>query len=188
MPTRPDFRLNTARLDLRPVTPADCDDLVALEADPEVMRFLNGGLSVPEQGCGDGDFLTPRGIEPEVLAAHERATGHFVGWFALFDDGMVSGCKTGELGYRLRSEAWGKGHGTEGARALVTEAFGRLGFDRVRAQTMAANLGSRRLLEKAGFRHVETVFPSSAAAIPGAEQGEVVCEIWRDPAPGAGPA
>jgi RimJ/RimL family protein N-acetyltransferase len=53
---------------------------------------------------------------------------------------------------------------------------------------MAINLGSRRVLEKAGFRHVETVFPSSAAAIPRAEQGEVVYEIWRDPAPGAGPA
>ena len=185
---RPDFRLNTARLVLRPITPADRADLVALEADPVVMRFLNGGLPVPVEGRVNGDFLTPRGTEPEVLAAHERATGQFVGWFALFDDGMVGGYKTGELGYRLRREAWGQGYGTEGARALVAEALGRLGFDRVRAQTMAANLGSRRVLEKAGFRHVEMVFPSSAAAIPGTELGEVVYEIWRDPALGAGPA
>lgn len=179
---RPNFRLNTARLVLRPVTLADRADLVALEADPEVMRFLNGGLPVPVEGCADSDFLTPRGTEPEVLAAHELATNHFVGWFALFDDGMVGGLKTAELGYRLRREAWGKGYGTEGARALVTEAFGRLGFDRIRAQTMAVNRGSRRVMEKAGFRPTETDFSSAVTPIPGDEQGEVIYEIRRDEA------
>ncbi len=147
------------------------------------MRFLNGGHPVPEEGYPDGDFLTPRGSEPEVLAAHERPTGLFIGWFALFDDGVVGGLRTAELGYRLRREAWGKGYGTEGARALVAEAFQRRGFDRVRAQTMAVNLGSRRVLEKAGFRHVETVFPPSSVPTPGDEQGEVVYELGRDELP-----
>jgi RimJ/RimL family protein N-acetyltransferase len=176
----PNFRLITARLSLRSSTPGDCADLVALEADPEVMRFLNGGRPVPLHGIAGGDFLTPRGTEPEVLVAHERETGAFVGWFALFDDGMTGGCKTEELGYRLRRDAWGKGYGTEGARALVAEAFGNLGFDRVRAQTMAVNHGSRRVVEKVGFRYVETVFPSFPDPIPGSEQGEVIYEIWRD--------
>ena len=179
MPMLPDFRLTIARLTLRPVTPADCADLVALEADPEVMRFLNGGRPVPSEGCIDSDFLTPRGTEPEVLAAHERSTGHFVGWFALFDDGVVDGLKTAELGYRLRREAWGKGYATEGARALVAEALGRLGFDRVRAQTMVVNQASRRVMEKAGMRLVETVLLSSPSLIPGGEQGEVVYDIRR---------
>lgn len=61
--------LNTARLRLRPVMPADRVHLIALEADPEVMYFLNGGLPVPEEGLPDADFLTPRGTEPEVMAA-----------------------------------------------------------------------------------------------------------------------
>lgn len=176
----PDVRLTTARLVLRPVSPADRADLVALEMDPEVMRYLNGGLPVHEQGGVHGDFLTPRGTEPEVLAAHERETGCFVGWFALFDDGLVSGLKTAELGYRLRRQAWGQGYGTEGASALVAEALGRLGFDRVRAQTMAAHLGSRRVMEKAGFCYAETVFPPSLVAIPGSERGEVIYEVRRN--------
>ena len=171
--------LNPPRLALRPVTPADRADLVALEADPEVMRFLNGGRPVPEDGCPEGDFLTPRGTEPEVLTAHAHATGQFIGWFALFDDGLAEGLRTSELGYRLRRDAWGQGYGTEGARALVAEALGRWGFDRVRAQTMAVNLGSRRVLKKAGFRHVETVFPLFPHPIPGDEQGEVVYEVRR---------
>ncbi|WP_310314532.1 GNAT family N-acetyltransferase [Hydrogenophaga palleronii] len=176
----PDFRLITARLVIRSSTPADCADLVALEADPEVMRFLNGGRPVPLEGYTDGDFLTPRGTEPEVLVAHERETGEFVGWFALFGDGLAGGCKTAELGYRLRRDAWGKGYGAEGARALVAEALGNLGFDRVRAQTMTVNHGSRRVMEKAGFRYVETVFPSFLEPLAGGEQGEVIYEVWRD--------
>ena len=178
----PEPRLNTPRLTLRPVRPADRADLVALEADPEVMHFLNGGRPVPEAGCPGADFLTPRGSEPEVLMAHERATGRFVGWFALFDDGLVDGLRTAELGYRLQREAWGHGYGTEGAQALVAEAFGREGFDRVRAQTLAVNLGSRRVLEKAGFRHVDTVCPTFAHPIPGSEHGELIYEVRRDSA------
>lgn len=163
------------------MTPADRDHLVALEADPEVMRFLNGGLPVPETGCPDADFLTPRGTEPEVLAAHERSTGRFIGWFALFDDGLVDGLRTAELGYRLHRTFWGRGFASEGVCALVVQAFEQLGFDRIRAQTMAVNAGSRRVLDKAGFRHVDTVFPAFLKNLPGGEAGEAVYERRRHP-------
>lgn len=168
--------LTTARLALRPVTPADRADLIALEADPAVMRFLNGGRPVPEAGWPDGSFLTPRGTEPEVLAAHTRATGDFVGWFALFDDGVVGGLKTAEIGYRLRHQAWGQGYATEGVLALTAEALGRLGFARVRAETMATNIASCRVLEKAGFRQVETGSTRFAPPVPGNNPGEIVFE------------
>ena len=169
----------TIRLSLRPVTPADRAQLMALEADPEVMHFLNGGQPVPEEGLPGADFLTPRGTEPEVMVAHERNGGSFVGWFALFDDGLADGVKTAELGYRLRRATWGKGLATEGVLALVTEAFDTMGFGRVRAQTMAVNLASRRVLEKAGFRHVETVRPRFTCPVPGGDEGEAVYEIRR---------
>ncbi len=175
--------LSTRRLDLRPATPADREHLVALEADPEVMRFLNGGLPVPEAGDADADFLTPRGTEPEVLVAHERSTGRFIGWFALFDDGRVDGQRTAEVGYRLDRAAWGQGYATEGLAALVDQAFDTLGFDRVRALTLAVNAGSRRVLEKGGFRHIDTVFPACVQPPPGGEAGEVVYERRRRPDP-----
>ena len=171
--------LQTDRLIMNPVTPHDRSELVALEADPEVMRFLNGGQLVTEDGVVEGDFLTPRGTEPEVMAARIVETDEFLGWFALFDDGWVDGMKTGEVGYRLRRKHWGKGLATEGVLALVANAFESLGFDRIQAQTMAINQGSRRVLEKAGFRHVETLFPQLPKPVPGDEQGEVVYEIRR---------
>lgn len=171
--------LRTSRLTLRPVTPDDGADLVALEADPEVMRYLNGGQPVPEAGLPDGDFLTPRGTEPEVLAAQETATGRFVGWFAFFDDGIVDGLRTAEIGYRLARSAWGKGYGTEGAKALIARAFDEWGFDCIKAETMAVNLASRRVMEKAGMAPIRTIFPNFSVPIPGSDQGEVVYEIRK---------
>jgi RimJ/RimL family protein N-acetyltransferase len=143
------------------------------------MRYLNGGQPVPDAGLPDADFLTPRGDEPEVLAAHDRASGAFIGWFALFDDGLVDGVHTAEVGYRLCRSNWGKGYATEGVRALIEVAFGALGFDRARAETMAVNLASRRVVEKAGLRHIKTAFPNCTTLIPGAELGEVIYEIRK---------
>jgi RimJ/RimL family protein N-acetyltransferase len=153
--------------------------LIALEADTEVMRFLNGGEPVPEAGLSDADFLTPRGEEPEVLAAELRESGTFIGWFALFDDGLVDGLRTAEIGYRLARSAWGQGYATEGVQALVGVALDRLGFDRVRAETMATNLASRRVLEKAGFRHIKTLYPTRAWELSGGAHGDVVYEVRK---------
>lgn len=177
----PDRPLTTARLTLRPVTPADRADLVALEADPKVMLYLNGGRPVPEEGIANGEYLTPRGTEPEVMALLDRETGVFLGWIAFFDDGFRDGLRRSEIGYRLHRAAWGKGLATEAARALIDWAFDRGCYDCVRASTMAVNLGSRRVMEKAGMRHVQTVFPPFSDPIPGADQGEVIYEIRRIP-------
>ncbi|HMS94389.1 MAG TPA: GNAT family N-acetyltransferase [Tabrizicola sp.] len=171
--------LTTARLTLRPVTPADRADLIALEADPEVMFYLNGGRPVPEEGIFNGEYLTPRGAEPEVMAMLDRETGVFLGWIAFFDDGMVDGLRRSEIGYRLHQAAWGKGLATEAAKALIAWAFDQGGFDCVRASTMAVNFGSRRVMEKAGMRHVETGFPPFSDPIPGSDQGEVIYEIRK---------
>ena len=99
---------------------------MSLEASPEVMRYLNGGRPVPEEGMTHSDFLTPRGTESEVLAAHESATGRFVGWFCIFDDGFHKGLHTAELGYRLSRWAWGQGFATEGAKGLLRNNLNKL--------------------------------------------------------------
>ena len=145
--------LETARLVLRRLTLDDLDDLVALDGDPEVMRFLTGGSGTPREE-----------IEREILprwlgyyeqydgfgfwAAIERATGEFLGWFSFrpHEDpppGEV------ELGYRLRRAAWGRGYATEGARALIRKGFTEFGVTRVIANTYEYNVGSRRVMEKA---------------------------------------
>ena len=42
----------TARLKLSLAREVDRENLISLERDPEVMRFLNGGRSVPDEEAG----------------------------------------------------------------------------------------------------------------------------------------
>ncbi|MFC4146654.1 GNAT family N-acetyltransferase [Micromonospora mangrovi] len=179
--------LETARLRLRRLTTADVDHLVELDSDPEVMRFLTGGRPTPRATVRDGQLprlLAAYDRHPDLgrWAALDRATGEFLGWFALdpSDDGSEA-----ELGYRLRRSAWGRGLATEGSRALVRHAFAVAGVRRVWAQTMAVNSRSRSVMARAGLRHLRTFHLTFDDPIPGTEHGEVEYELrreeWRTP-------
>ncbi len=168
--------LQTTTLTLRPCTPDDRADFIALERDPEVMHFLNGGaVDHATTDPKDVNFLMPRGSEPYVWTARRTATGVFAGWFCLFPESE----NLAEIGYRLRRDAWGQGLASEGASALVAWGFDSAGYDRIVACTMAVNRGSRRVMEKLGMKHARTTFPDFPARIPGAEQGEVWYELLR---------
>ncbi len=159
--------LETARLTLREFTEGDLAALVELNADPEVMRHLTGGVPV----CPDRirqevlpAFLRFHAQSPEFgyWAAVEKQTGDFVGWFQFRPKDDFGGGV--ELGFRLKRSAWGKGYATEGTRALVARGFGELGVRRVFARAMASNRGSIRVMEKAGLTfdrgYLEPEFPA----------------------------
>jgi RimJ/RimL family protein N-acetyltransferase len=59
----------------------------------------------------------------------------------------------GELSFWLDERYAGQGLITEGAEAVVTFAFDRLGLNRVCAYHMARNQASGRILAKLGFQH-----------------------------------
>lgn len=168
--------LQTKSLNLRPCQPSDSLDFMALERDPDVMRFLNGGVPVDqEQGDPESDFLMPRGTEEHVWTARRTSDDTFVGWFCLWPDAE----RVAELGYRLRQDMWGKGFATEGAEALIRWGFETCHYDRVFAGTMAVNNGSRKVMEKIGMVYVKTFILQGARPIPGSEHGDVEYEITR---------
>jgi RimJ/RimL family protein N-acetyltransferase len=198
-----DIYLQTERLRLRRFTEADVDNLVALDSDPGVMRFLTGvptprevieTKTLPQFLAGDfamagsaasGAAQRPSHGDPRLggWAAMERSTDEFVGWFQLRRPQWpleASGPDDAELGYRLRTSCWGKGYGTEGTLALIDKAFIELGIERVVATTMAVNIASRRVLEKAGLRLVRTFHLSFPDPLPGTEHGEVEYALTRD--------
>jgi len=169
--------LETRRLVLRRFTVADADDLVSLDADPDVMRFVTGGVPTSRDE-----------IENEVLpafvgyyqryegfgfwAAVEKVTGEFLGWFH-FRPRPGAGPGEVELGYRLRRSAWGKGYATEGSRALIAKGFTEFGVQRVVAEAMAVNVASRRVMEKAGLKLVRTFHQPWPYPVEGEEFGDV---------------
>jgi RimJ/RimL family protein N-acetyltransferase len=153
--------LETLRLRLRPLAPTDEADLVALDSDPEVMRYVGSpaGVKSPaetrerarmrirEEQRGDYEPLGFWRIE----ARSDRA---FLGVGALIrmpDGGDGPAAGDVEVAYRLARSAWGQGIATEAAAALVAHALGPLGLPRVVAVTYPANQASQRVLDKLGF-------------------------------------
>jgi RimJ/RimL family protein N-acetyltransferase len=175
--------LETEHLVLRRFTDDDVDNLVELDGDPAVMRFINGGRPTPRAE-----------IESEVLpaflgyyeryagygfwAAEERSTGRFVGWFH-FRPADSATPDDVELGYRLRRSAWGKGYATEGSRALIDKGFAEFGALRVFASTMVVNVASRRVMEKAGLKFVRVFHQPWPDRIEGEEHGDVEYALLR---------
>jgi RimJ/RimL family protein N-acetyltransferase len=147
----------TARLVLRRFASADADAFAALNADPDVMRFI-----------GDGAPLT-RAQSDELLA---RIAGHWrshgFGLWCLAERGAPERClgfaglavpsflpevlPAVEVGWRLARDAWGRGLATEAARAALAEAFGPLELAAVISIIAEGNEQSVRVAEKLHMR------------------------------------
>jgi len=169
--------LVTERLLLRRFTEDDVDNLYDLDSDPDVMHFITGGRPTPRDEI-QNDVLPAFLRYYERFAGYgfwaviEKSSGDFLGWFH-FRPPQGGSPDEPELGYRLRKSAWGKGYGTEGSRALIRKGFTELGVRRVFASTMAVNLASRRVMEKAGLTLVRTFHQEWPYVIEGAEHGDV---------------
>jgi len=150
----PGTYLETARLTLRRLTEDDADSLFELDSDPEVMRYVTGGVPHTREEIVAHELprylrYYERYSDYGFWAAIDRATGEFLGWFHFHPS--CEGSEEIELGYRLKRSAWGKGFATEGSRALIERGFTQLGARKVVADTLAANLRSRRVMEALGM-------------------------------------
>ncbi len=169
--------LRASRLLLRRLAATDLALLVELHCDSRVMRHIDAG-PVTEPDVARLDL-------PRMLAANRRGLGYWVaadptgadiGWFGL---GPSDHGAEASLGYRLLPRAWGRGFATEGGGALVDYGFRTLGLERITATTMTVNAGSRRVLEKLGFRLVRTFFEDWTVPLPGSEHGDMEYEVRR---------
>jgi RimJ/RimL family protein N-acetyltransferase len=174
LPMRP--TLVTERLRMTPLAGTDLPHLVAMNGDPEVMRYLTGRASTPQEVADELPALLRDEREMGLWCGYDAAS--FAGvWFLTADPDDPG---AGEVGWRLPRSAWGRGLAVEGARALVAHGFETVGLERLWAETMTVNARSRRVMERLGMRHVRTDVRDWDDPIPGWEHGEVVYELTRD--------
>jgi RimJ/RimL family protein N-acetyltransferase len=128
--------------------------------------FLSSDWSQTPPGRADSWALGTTGVPP------------FAGWWCLTPSPDEAG--SGELGYRLRREQWGRGLASEGAMALLDHGFGTVGLDRIWAQTMAVNAASRRVMTRIGMRFTRSWVGEWNEPLPGWEEGEVEYAITRE--------
>jgi RimJ/RimL family protein N-acetyltransferase len=151
----PRIYIETERLRLRDWTDSDAEPFAALNADPRVMEFFRRPLTRAES---DEAMAAARARIAEdgygKYAAEEKSTARFIGYIGLAPvDFEAPFAPAVEIGWRLARTAWGNGYATEGARAVVAEAFGNLGLNELVSFTAEWNRPSRRVMEKIGMTH-----------------------------------
>jgi ribosomal-protein-alanine N-acetyltransferase len=146
------YEIETARLDLQPLTPAAAAALHTLWTHPEVRRFLWDDEVIPPEKTASIIATSTKlfsdngfGLWGMRLRDGKNLIGFGGYWF--FRDPPEL-----ELLYGVAAERWDHGFATEAARALVRYGFETLQFPEVRGSTDALNGASVRVLEKAGLQ------------------------------------
>jgi len=147
--------ITTVRLLLRRWRESDREPFQALNADARVMEFFPAPLT--PRATNMGIARIERHFERYgfgLYAAELIETRAFIGFIGLnvpaFDAPFMPAV---EIGWRLASAYWGRGLATEGARAVVRHAFDELKLPGLVSFTTAANVRSRRVMEKVGMAH-----------------------------------
>jgi RimJ/RimL family protein N-acetyltransferase len=148
-------RLETPRLVIRTFEPRDADPWIAMLNDPEVIRFLPPGPAATTetfQGAIEARYAMERAIGYAMWAVDDKAAGTFVGQCGLRPVEEGAGPET-ELAYHYTRASWNKGYATEAVIAVLAHGLGPIGLDGVMAVAMPENIGSWRVMEKAGMRY-----------------------------------
>ena len=151
--------LQTPRLLLRSFGEGDLDEMAALMADADFMRFSLGVFS-REQTAGFLEKVRARDRDglPSQFAVVFQADERLIGYCGFFPQ-IVDDIEELEVGYRVHPDYWGRGIATEAARAVRDHAFDVLQLPRVISLIHPDNLASRRVAEKNGMTpEKETVF------------------------------
>lgn len=145
--------IETDRLILRPWQDRDREPFAAMSQDPKVMATL-GPLMTREQADASIDrMIAHQGEHGHCFWPVERkADGAFLGFCGL----LVSGPGTPisgqvEIGWRLRSDEWGRGYAREAAQASVGWFWANTGRDTLFAITTPGNTRSWGLMERLGM-------------------------------------
>ncbi|MGE0868956.1 MAG: GNAT family N-acetyltransferase [Kofleriaceae bacterium] len=163
-----DLVIKTDRLVLRPLRETDVDDLWPVVSDPEFPKLMSW------------EAHRDRGETVELVQRQARgiAENTHVVW-GIEHDGRIVGCiglhditwrrhawrlDRAELGYWLAPALWRRNLMTEAAREVVNWGFTTLGLHKIVVGCIEQNAGSRRVIEKLGFRMI----------------GRMVDDVWRD--------
>ena len=162
--------LETDRLRLRGWRGDDLDALAALNADPEVMRYIMDGRPLDRARSALAlDRMTGHWASYGygLFAVESRDSGAFLGWAGLSTPLFLPEVLPAvEIGWRFTRAAWGHGYATEAAAAALRFGFTACGLDRILSIRHVGNARSARVMDKLGFAYAfETVVPANGQPV-----------------------
>jgi RimJ/RimL family protein N-acetyltransferase len=142
--------IETERLLLRDWQPSDAPPFAALNADPEVTRYLRGPMS---RDASDELIARIRAHWHAhafgLYAVEIKSSGAFAGFVGLAVPSFLPDVLPAvEVGWRLAREHWGQGYATEGAAACLDHGFGDLGLRQIISIIDPRNSASVRVAER----------------------------------------
>jgi RimJ/RimL family protein N-acetyltransferase len=142
----------TERLVLRRWREEDGPGFAAMNADPEVMRYVGGVLD-----RAGSDALLARLEEGWRRDGYGRAavedavSGELLGFVGLGPHRALPG--EVEIGWRLVRRAWGRGLASEAAAVVRDLAFDDLGLARIVSVALPGNAASLAVMRRIGMRN-----------------------------------
>lgn len=147
--------LETERFILRPFCREDMNSYLKFMQNPEVHRFLGGGVNVFNEEPHISNWLN--NINNRLLKSKTVFT-----WCVELkgEKGVVGRVDLGgfvkksmaELAYYFSAEYWGKGFATEVVSEVVRFGFDALKLHRIQATVMPDNIASLKVLRNAGLQ------------------------------------
>lgn len=140
--------IESQRLLLRPITLADAEDMYAYAGDEETTRFVfatHPTVKDTRFAIANYFMTAPLG----KYAIELKATGKMIG---TIDLRVKAGFATGEIGYALNKEYWGKGIMPEAALEILALGFDKLKLLHIVAMHDLRNPQSGRVMEKIGMK------------------------------------
>lgn len=132
---------------------SDAADLASALNNEKVLNYLRDGLPYPYTQKDAQHYINSilSSNPNETFAYAIDVDGKAVGSIGAFRQGNIH-FRTAELGYYLAEDYWGKGIMTQAVKQLCQKLFAETDILRIFAEPFAYNIGSRRVLEKAGFQ------------------------------------
>ncbi len=157
--------IDTPRLVLRRWRDDDIAPMTAINADPQVMRWIGDGSTRDEQRTRAGITACEHEWDTKgfgLFAVEVRATGELAGFTGLsVPDFLPEVMPAVEIGWRLGRQFWGQGIATEAARAALRFGLVHCELERIVSIAQVGNSASERIMAKLGMHlERETVDPT----------------------------
>lgn len=145
--------LETERLILREWQAEDIDNMAAINSDAEVMKYFPGTQTRAQTEQFIKRMLDLYEKEKFCYFALTLKSSHeligFTGLSQQTYDAPFTPCT--DIGWRLKTSAWGQGYATEAARAALGYGIRKIGLKQIFAVAPEINTASIRIMEKIGM-------------------------------------
>ena len=142
------YLLHTPRLILRPLTPADAEEVFVWCSDPLVNRFMPYALYTKEVDVRNWLKTVERNEDQYEFGFVCKENNRLIGSGGI---GPAEDKTQWEIGYNLRSDCWNQGYATEATKAMIDFAYREFGVHEFGANHAVENPASGRVMEKCGM-------------------------------------